>query len=190
MVLKNPKFQFNYCNRDKKSTLWYPNLLNTLNILSHPPPPPLPPSNNTVPVHLDIPCNIIDQRETIQYSEHRPIPPEVRIRANSFCGGCWTVCETSSELDMLIPISFPYSSFTSRDGGAEIYQKSQELGFLHHDLKATLSTQEGSMVTAIFILYWSPWEKEFCMKIYDKYSNFKVKQMWNFLLLNSSQQSD
>lgn len=189
MVLKNPKFQFNYCNRDKKSTLWYPNLLNTLNILSHP-PPPLPPSNNTVPVHLDIPCNIIDQRETIQYSEHRPIPPEVRIRANSFCGGCWTVCETSSELDMLIPISFPYSSFTSRDGGAEIYQKSQEMGFLHHYLKAALSTQEGSMVTAIFILYWSPWEKEFCMKIYDKYSNFKVKQMWNFLLLNSSQQSD
>lgn len=40
MVLKNPKFQFNYCNKDKKSTLWYPNLLNTLNILSHPPPPP------------------------------------------------------------------------------------------------------------------------------------------------------
>lgn len=38
MVLKNPKFQFNYCKRDKKSTLWYPNLLNTLNILSHPPP--------------------------------------------------------------------------------------------------------------------------------------------------------
>lgn len=38
MVLKNPKFQFNYCNKDKKSTLWYPNLLNTLNILSHPPP--------------------------------------------------------------------------------------------------------------------------------------------------------
>lgn len=38
MVLKNPKFQFNYRNKDKKSTLWYPNLLNTLNILSHPPP--------------------------------------------------------------------------------------------------------------------------------------------------------
>lgn len=65
MVLKNPKFQFNYRNKDKKSTLWYPNLLNTLNILSHP-PPPLPLSNNTVPVHLDIPCNIIDQGR--QYS--------------------------------------------------------------------------------------------------------------------------
>lgn len=49
-----------------------------------------------------------------------PIPPVVRIRANSFCGGCWTVCETSSEFDMFIPISFPYSSFTRREGGAEI----------------------------------------------------------------------
>lgn len=147
MVWKNPiflKIKFIYCNIEKKSILLYPNLLNTPNCSFLYPSPssstPLPLFNHTVPAHPDIPCNNIDQRETIQYSEHRPIPPEVRIRANSFCGGCWTVCETSSELDMLIPISFPYSSFTSRDGGAEIYQKSQELGFLDHDLKVTLST--------------------------------------------------
>lgn len=168
---------FNLITAIKMKNQPYGILTYWIHSISFPIPPPLPPSNNTVPVHLDIPCNIIDQRETIQYTEHRPIPPEVRIRANSFCGGCWTVCETSSELDMLIPISFPYSSFTSRDGGAEIYQKSQELGFLHHYLKAALSTQEGSMVTAIFILYWSPWGEEFCMKIYDKYSNSKVKQI-------------
>lgn len=142
MVKKISKFlkiKFIYCDIEKNSTLLYPNLLNTPNF-SFVHPFPLPLFNHTVPAHPDIACNNIDQRETIQYSEHRPIPPEVRIRANSFCGGCWTVCETSSELDMLIPISFPYSSFTSRDGGAEIYQKSQELGFLDHDLKVALST--------------------------------------------------
>lgn len=185
MVLKNPKFQFNYCNRDKKNQP-YGILTYWIHSISFPIPPPFASFQQHSSSSSGYTLQYYWPRETIQYTEHRPIPPEVRIRANSFCGGCWTVCETSSELDMLIPISFPYSSFTSRDGGAEIYQKSQELGFLHHDLKATLSTQEGSMVTAIFILYWSPWGEEFCMKIYDKYSNFKVKQMWNFLSLNSS----